>query len=132
MADEPPGSRTLSPLKRFIGFAALLGIMLVCGGFGILTRVRGGGPGPAEVAGAPAIAHVILAVVGAFLLVAGAMVYGLIVATRCFTFNFNAPVYRVLKMKLWLAYMAVGLFATVGFGLVMAAPLVLALAPVMP
>ena len=132
MATDPTAPKTLSPLKRFIGFAVLLGIMLVCGGFGILTRMREGGPGPSAVAGAPVIAHVIIAVIGAFVLVGGALVYGLVIATRCFTFNFTAPVYRILKMKLWVAHLAVGLFVTVGVGLMMAAPVVLALAPVMP
>ena len=133
MANEPrPAPKTLSPLKRFFGFLMLLAVIVVAGALGVWMRLREGSPGPSAVAAAPLVAHVIVAVMGAIGLVFGALVYALLVATRCFTFDFSTPVYRPLKARLWLANLVVGLFVTIGFGLMMAPALALALAPLLP
>lgn len=132
MADEPPAPKPLSPLKRFLGLLLLLAVMLVCGSLGLWLRRLRGGPGPAVVAQAPPIAHLAVAVVGAAVLVAGALLYGLLLLTRCFTFSFSTPFYRSLRPRMWVANLLVGLFVTIGFGLMLAAPLTIALGPLLP
>lgn len=138
MASEVPAAttgktvRTLSPLRRFAGLFGLLVVMVACGAFGLWLRLRRGGPPPSAVASVPLVAHVFFAALGAFMLVGGALLYGLLLATRGFTFDFTRPVYRSFRVRMWVAHLAVELAVSLGFAAMMAGPLVLALSQFLP
>lgn len=110
----------LSPLKRLLG--VLVWVLVVAGSIGLGFWFSHPRPSPPPVA-PPAVASVVLMVLGFVAIVIGAALYGLVLATRCLTFSFHKPFFATFKRKLWLAKVVVELFAQSGLAL-MAAPAV--------
>ena len=121
MTDDPrvaPDSerRTLSGRKRLLGLGAVFVVIILSGLFGFWLRP---GPIPEVVAPNP-IGSVMM--VGAGLVVGslGAAFYGLCALTRCFTFRFDRPFFRVYRWKGWVLKIVCDLLFTFGFALVCA------------
>ncbi len=108
----PPAAsapRKLSPLKWSLGVAMLMAVMFTCGG---LPYFFGNRP-PTAIAPNP-VAGVLLAMLGVVIFACGAFVYGLVLLTACFTFNFTRPFFRTFGKKLWVANILTGLLLQCG------------------
>jgi len=103
--EQQQAAGKLSPFKRLLGFGALVAVVVVCGPifFLLLTRMdsSGGGDG-AFPAGDDAIPKFVLAIMGLFLMMLGAICYTVAILTRCFTFDFTQPFFSSYKGKKWL------------------------------
>jgi hypothetical protein len=124
----PSAPKRLSPWKWIAGVSALILVMVSCGGLGLYMR---GGPPAAPVSPNP-LGSLVMSVLGVVLLLLGAMGYGLVLLTRCFTFNFNAPFYKGFGPKLWMSNLLVGLLLQIGFAFLLVPvlyPLILRVLP---
>jgi hypothetical protein len=72
-----------------------------------------------------------LIVVGIVVAAIGMALYGLILLTNLFTFDFTRPYFSAHGGKLWVANLLVGLFLQAGFAFVMAPTVMAVLAPVL-
>jgi hypothetical protein len=61
------------------------------------------------------IASAVCLVIGIVIFIIGLGAYGIVIASRCFTFNFNRPIYKALKGKMWFANLLVSLLLQGGF-----------------
>ena len=77
------------------------------------------GRAPAAESSPDLLLRVVLMFFGVFFLLAGVASYLIVIFTRCFTFNFDQPVWDGLKAKLYLANIFVPLLFALGFGLVL-------------
>ena len=89
-----------------------------------------GGPPPA-VTPTP-FGSVIFVVMGGILAALGCGVYGTVLGTCCFTFNFHKPFVRRLSRKLWVSNLVVGWLLQFGFALMMAPTMIAVLWRVVP
>src|SRR5437870_1134565 len=102
-SDSP---KKLSPAKRALGILVFVVVVVGCWSFG--TWMRGGErdqPLPAGI-----VPTIVFVVIGVAFLLLGGIVYGIVLLTRGFTFNFSKPIYRRFGAKLWFANLVVGLF----------------------
>jgi hypothetical protein len=126
-------AKPLSPVKRIAGLVALLVVIVVSGAFGLwMRRVRDGGPPSAPVVIPNLLGSLALVVLGLTLMTLGGALYGVVLATRCFTFRFDQPFMTTFPWKLWVLNLAVGLLLQSGFSIVCAPGLVQALAGALP
>jgi hypothetical protein len=107
--------KRLSPLKWALGLLALVCVMVVCGGLPFLLK----GP-PPNAAPPTTLGAAIIAMLGVIVAALGAALYGLVLLSGCFTFNFRKPFFRGFKGRLWLANLITGLLIQTGFALVTA------------
>jgi hypothetical protein len=107
---------------------ALLVVSLSCGAIGLMLR-----PGRVPEADAPDVPSVVGAVVaGAAFGGAGVAVYGLTLATRCFTFRFDRPFFRGYRFKGWVLKVVIELFLSCGFSFLCSPTLVAVLYGTIP
>ncbi|MGB7157512.1 MAG: hypothetical protein WBD40_05565 [Tepidisphaeraceae bacterium] len=119
----------LSPIKWFVGVLVFFVFTLSCAALGIwLSGGPRDGVAPAALP-AMAIGLIALGIVSAAL---GAAIYGLILLTSVFTFDFTRPYFRTFGGKLWVANLVVGMLIAAGFAFVMAPTLLAILGPLMP
>jgi hypothetical protein len=119
----------LSPLRRATGVLVLVAVMVVCGGLGVLLRSDRSIP-----AGPPPVreAWVIFAALGGLIAALGAVLYGLVLITGCFTFDFTRSYLTTLGFKLWPANLVVQLLFAMGFTFIAAPPIAALLWEVLP
>jgi hypothetical protein len=118
----------LSPIKWFFGVLVFFAFTLGCAALGIW--LSGGPRDGAGLAPQPtvAIALIVLGILSAAL---AATLYGLILLTNVFTFDFTRPYFRTFGGKLWVANLVVGILTATGFAFVMAPTLLAVLRPIM-
>jgi hypothetical protein len=108
--------KPVSKVKMILMWVVFVGITL-CWIALLLWRHRGEAA-PAEPA--PGLGQAIITMIfGAFFLVAGIAGYAVFLATNCFTFNFQKPIWSDVKGKLYVANVVVltGISLGIGFGL---------------
>src|SRR4051812_46890319 len=94
-AGTPGAPQGLSGGKRALGMGVLLIVVLACGALGLMLRRDRIPEGEA-----PDLPSLVGAVVFASAFgVAGALIFGLTLATRCFTFRFERPFFRACRYK---------------------------------
>ena len=111
----------LSPLRRGIGLLVLISVIVLGGAVGVLLRSDRSVP-----AAPPPLATVwvVFAAIGGIVALLGAAIYGIVLSTCCFTFDFTRPYTPSLGAKLWPANLIVQLLFATGFSLIAAPPLV--------
>jgi MFS family permease len=123
----------LSGRKRLLGLAALV---MVIGGsmwFGSTVAHRlGGQPSSSPPVAVGPLASVLLAGLGIIILLLGAGAYAVMVATGAMTFTYSKPLFRGLKVRLWVVNLLVGLMLQCGLALVVAPMLVQVVAQLLP
>src|SRR2546423_9554137 len=80
--------RPLSPLRRFAGLLLFLAVVAGSIALGRYLASRRNAP---PVLGLDPVASALAMMLGAAVAMAGAAVYGLVLLTACFTFNFRKP-----------------------------------------
>ena len=112
--DDEQKPRRLSPLKWALGFAGLVAVLVVCGGLPLYLR----GLPPSANTPPTQLGGMIMAMLGVIAFAFGALIYGIILLTCCFTFDFRFPIFATLKYRAWLANLVVGLFLQGGVAFV--------------
>ena len=108
--------RPVSKVRMALTWLIFVGITV--GWIAFLIWRRQNSPAPAETP--PPFATAIISLfAGGFFFVAGAASYAILLATNCFTFNFNAPVWIGFKAKVYFANIVVltGFALGIGFGI---------------
>jgi len=123
--------KSLSPIKRLLGVCAFAVVIAGSIWIGHALATRVGSPGTAIASTGP-LAPILLMAIGFFLLVAGAVIYGLVVISGALTFRYDRPIFSGIKPRLWFANVIVGLFIQGGFAMVVGPPLMVLLAQVLP
>jgi hypothetical protein len=108
-------SAQLSPVKKLIGIVVLLAVM--AGGISVGLMARGG---PAPAASPDPVVHILLMAGGIVFAVLGAALYGVVLVTSCFTFNFQKPFLKSYGPKLWVLNVVVGLLLQAAVAFMMA------------
>jgi hypothetical protein len=113
-----------SPAKRIAWFSLITVISLISFALGILF-IRYVLPSHVHYEEALSVPPLLIALtsfmVGGFCLVLGTILYTLVIATRCFTFNFNRPFWNNVKVKLYSTNIFVLFFFDIGVGFLLSA-----------
>jgi hypothetical protein len=118
----------LSPIKWFFGVLLFFIVAVGCAALGLwMSGNRGNAP--AAPSGALAI---VLVVLGVIVMAMGLALYGLILLTNVFTFDFSRPYFKSHGAKLWFANLLVGLLLQTGFAFVTAPTLLAVFASIVP
>src|SRR3954470_3171494 len=107
------GPQRLSPIKWVIGVLALIAVITTAMAIGLALR-----PAAANTAPATPIDSIVMMMLGFFAIAMGSALYGLVLLTGCFTFNFRKPIFAGFKKRLWIANLLTGLFLQGGFAFI--------------
>lgn len=118
----------LSPIKWFFGVVVFLIVAVGCAALGVWMS---GNAGNAPSAPSATLA-IVLVVLGVIVMGMGLGLYGLVLLTNVFTFDFARPYFKSYGPKLWVANLIVGLLLQTGFAFVTAPTLMVGLAPLVP
>jgi hypothetical protein len=120
MIDETP--KKMSPIKRIIRIAFLI---VWSGGIAVLvfwlTASRRPPAEPPKDASEAATMVVVFLFFGSLALVAGVVGYMIILATQCFTSNYDQPIWKDLKARFYAAHIAIPVCVGLGLGMCTAA-----------
>ena len=109
---------TLSAWKRMLG---LVSLVVVIGGSIWLGQTLGGRmthrPGLPVAAGG-SVDPFLVSAIGVVLVILGASLYAVMLATCVLTLSYARPMYRGMKVRLWFANLIVGLFVQSGLALI--------------
>lgn len=125
--------KRFSPAKRFLGFMliALVAILGFALGIVFIKYVLPSSPREETFMAVPPMLIAFTSfVIGGFCLLLGIMLYGIVIATRCFTFSFRRPFWNAMKVKLYITNIFVLFFFDIGIGFllsVIVTPLLMAL-----
>ena len=122
--------KPLSPIKWALGIAAFVAVIAGSIMLGNWLGPQRNTTLPVPV-GSPAVLIVFL-IVGGVVFVIGLVAYAIVLATHCFTFNFDRPFFPAYRGKMWFVNLVVGLFLQGGFGLMMFPTAARLLAPILP
>lgn len=111
--------KPFSPAKRFAGFM-LIALVAIIGFVLGLLFIKYVLSSPAHDETISSLHPMFIAftsfVIGGFCLLLGIILYTLVVATRCFTFNFKRPFWNNTKVKLYITNIFVLFFFDIGIG----------------
>jgi hypothetical protein len=110
--------KPVSKVKVAVMWAVLLGNIVFWCGFWIWHYRN---DSPPDEAGTGLFRALGMIVIGGFFLVAGVLSYIAVLFSNCLTFNFNEPVWRAFKPKLFLANIIVPLLGALGIGFILSA-----------
>jgi hypothetical protein len=119
MMNSAVQGKPFSPVKRCAGFA-LISLVAIAGfvlGLLFIKYVLSASP-HAEVFHSvpPMLIAFTSFVIGGFCLLLGTLLYAMVIATRCFTFNFKRPFWNTMKVKLYITNIFVLFFLDIGLG----------------